>query len=84
MIKDFSKHKQPVTCYNCGGIFENVNTSMPFKLNNICIVIIKGLPVLQCENCNEFVIEDEIMEKVDSILEKIDSPAELEILSYAG
>lgn len=84
MNKDFLKHKQPITCYNCGGIFENKITNMPFKLNNICIVIIKGLPVLQCEKCNEFVIEDEIMEKVDTILNKIDTSAELEILSYAG
>ena len=83
MIKDFSKHKQPITCYNCVCIFEKKITSMPFKLNNICIVIIKGLPVLQCDNCNKFVIEDEIMEKVDSILERIDSSAELEILNYA-
>lgn len=71
-------------CHICGSIFQSIITSMPIKLNNFSIVIIKELPVLQCENCNEFIIEDEIMKKVDCILEKIDSSAEFEILSYAG
>jgi len=71
-------------CHNCGGSLENLITSLPFKLSDYCIAIIKGLPVLQCRNCNEYVIEDEVLEKVDSILNKIDTTAELEVLSYAG
>ena len=71
-------------CHNCGGNLENLITSLPFKLSDYCIAIIKGLPILQCRNCNEYVIEDEVMEKVDRILNKIDTTAELEVLSYAG
>jgi len=71
-------------CLNCGGRLENLITSLPFKLSDYCIAIIKGLPVLQCRNCNEYVIEDDVLEKVDSILNKIDTTAELEVLSYAG
>lgn len=71
-------------CHNCGGNLENLITNLPFKLSDNCIVIIKGLPVLQCRNCNEYVIEDEVLEKVDIILNKIDTTAELEVLSYAG
>jgi len=71
-------------CHNCGGSLENLITNLPFKLSDDCIVIIKGLPVLQCRNCNEYVIEDQVLEKVDSILNKIDTTAELEVLSYAG
>ena len=71
-------------CHNCGGNLENLITSLPFKLSDFCIAIIKGLPVLQCRNCNEYVIEDEVLEKVDIILNKIDTTAELEVLSYAG
>ena len=70
-------------CHNCGSSLENLITSLPFKLSNDCIVIIKGLPVLQCRNCSEYVIEDQVMEKIDIILGKIDTTAELEILSYA-
>jgi YgiT-type zinc finger domain-containing protein len=71
-------------CHNCGGSLKNLMTNLPFKLSNDCIVIIKGLPVLQCQTCYEYVVEDEIMGKVDNILSKIDTTTELEILSYAG
>ena len=70
-------------CYNCGGKLEKIITNLPFKVKQDCIIIITGLPVLQCQNCNEYLIEDSVMEKVDSILNKIDRTAELEILSYA-
>lgn len=69
-------------CHNCGGNLENLITNLPFKLKDDCIVIIKGLPVLQCQNCNEYVIEDQVLEKIDSILNKIDTTAELEVLNY--
>jgi YgiT-type zinc finger domain-containing protein len=71
-------------CHNCGGSLDNLITNLPFKLSDECIAIIKGLPVLQCRNCSEYVIEDEVLEKVDIILNKIDTTAELEVLSYAG
>jgi len=70
-------------CHNCGGKLENLVTNLPFKINYNSIVIIKGLPVLQCRNCSEYLIEDEVMEKVDTILNRIDKTAELEVLSYA-
>jgi len=70
-------------CHNCGGSLEKLITNLPFKVSYDCIVIIKGLPVLQCQNCNEYVIEDAVLERVDSILNKIDKTAELEVLSYA-
>ena len=71
-------------CHNCGGSLANLITNLPFKLSDFCIVIIKNLPVLQCDNCSEYIIEDEVMSKVDILLNKIDTSAELEILSYAG
>jgi YgiT-type zinc finger domain-containing protein len=70
-------------CHNCGGKLEKLITNLPFKLSYDSIVIIKGLPVLQCANCSEYLIEDEVMERVDSILSKIDKTTELEVLSYA-
>jgi len=70
-------------CHNCGGKLEKLVTNLPFKIGRDSIVIIKGLPVLQCRNCNEYVLEDEVMERVDSILSKIDKTAELEVLAYA-
>jgi len=70
-------------CHNCGGKLEQIITNLPFKLSYDCIVIIKELPVLQCQNCSEYLIEDKVMERVDSILSKTNKTAELEVLSYA-
>jgi len=69
-------------CHNCGGKLEKLTTNLPFKVNHDSIVIIKGLPVLQCCNCSEYMIEDEVMQNVDNILSRIDKTAELEVLSY--
>jgi len=41
------------------------------------IVILKGLPVLQCDNCREYLLEDVVMHRVDTA-------AELEIIRYAA
>jgi len=59
-------------------------TDLPFKLSHKTIVILKELPVSQCESCNEFLIEDPVMDHVDAILGKVDKEAELEILRYAA
>lgn len=83
MGKRFQDKENTMICHNCGGSLEKLITNLPFKVSHECIVIIKGLPVLQCQNCNEHVIEDAVLEKVDSILNKIDKTAELEVLSYA-
>ena len=70
-------------CHNCGGELEKIITDLPFKVRTDSIVILRNLPVLQCQNCNEYLIEDAVMERVDSILEKVDKTAELEVLNYA-
>ncbi len=72
-----------MNCRICGGKLESVITDLPFKVRNNSIVIIKKLPLLQCKNCNEYLIEDAVMEKVDEILARVDQTAELEVLSYA-
>lgn len=83
MGKEFQDKEEPMICCNCGGELEKIITDLPFKVRDDSIVIIKKLPTLQCQNCNEYLIEDPVMEKVDRILDKIDKTAELEILSYA-
>ncbi len=61
-----------------------LTTDLPFKLSETTIVILKGLPLLQCDNCTEYVLEDSVMARVDEILEKVDPCAELEIIRYAA
>ena len=70
-------------CHKCGGKLEKVLTDLPFKISHDCIIIIKELPVLQCQNYNEYLIEDSVMENVGRVLDKIDKTAELKIHSYA-
>ncbi|MHB1756762.1 MAG: type II toxin-antitoxin system MqsA family antitoxin [Leptospirillum sp.] len=70
-------------CHVCGGNMELQLTDMPFKLSARTIAILKDLPVLQCDQCAEYVIEDPIMERVDALLEKVDQAAVLEIVQFA-
>ncbi len=59
-------------------------TDLPFKVTAATIVVLKDLPVIQCDGCGEFLIEDAVMERVDAILEKADTAVELEIVRYAA
>ena len=71
-------------CHLCGGQMNSTTTDLPFKISETSIVIIKGLPVLQCSDCQEYLIEDSVMEQVDKILERADKTAELEIVAFAA
>jgi len=71
-------------CHVCGSELRPVVTSLPFKVGQTGIIILKDLPVLQCENCTEYLIEDKVMEKVEAILKKADKNIELEIIRYAA
>jgi len=73
-----------VKCYLCGGTMESEISDMPFKLSSKTIVILKELPVLQCNNCGEYAIEDSIMEKVEALLSRVDQDADLEIVRFAA
>ena len=71
-------------CHVCGATFKSITTDLPFKRGEHSIVIVKNLPVLQCENCREYLIEDSVMKWVEKILEGISPEAELEIVRYAA
>ena len=71
-------------CHTCGFKLETLITDLPFKVSMTTIVILKGLPVLQCENCNEYLLEDAVMERVERLLENVNAAAELEIIRYAA
>jgi hypothetical protein len=40
--------------------------------------------VLQCESCSEYLLEDNVLRRVDEILAKVDPAAELEIIRFAA
>jgi YgiT-type zinc finger domain-containing protein len=61
-----------------------VVTDLPFKVTETTIIIVKGLPILQCKGCGEYLLEDAVMQRVDEILAGADEKAELEIIRYAA
>jgi YgiT-type zinc finger domain-containing protein len=71
-------------CGVCGDQLWPVHSDLPFKVSEQTIVILKDLPVLQCQNCAQYLLEDRVLSRVDEILASIDSAAELEIIRYAA
>jgi len=57
-------------------------TDLPFKVGETTIVIVKALPVFQCQRCAETALEDPVVERVDEILRQADVRAELEIVRF--
>ena len=60
-------------CLVCktGTMAESTNTYFA-KLKN-CYVIIENVPCLKCEQCGEVFYKASVLEKIDDIIEKIES-----------
>ena len=71
-------------CTVCGAELRAKSSDLLFKIWDTGIVIVKGLPVLQCGNCPEYLIEDTVLGWVDQILAKVETGTELEIICYAA
>ena len=65
-----------MTCEVCGNRLRPKHGDLPFKVGERTIVIIKDLPVLQCENCANYLLEDGVVGRVDVILASVDNAAE--------
>jgi YgiT-type zinc finger domain-containing protein len=59
-------------------------TDLPFKVSTKTIVILKELPVLQCERCSEYMLEDRVLERVDVMIANVDEKDELKIHEFAA
>ncbi len=55
-------------CRVCGGLRQQKRTDLPFKIGESTIVIVKGLPVVQCTQCSEYLISDPVMTEVEKML----------------
>lgn len=71
-------------CHVCGGAIEATTSDLPFKLAQNRIVIFKNLPVLQCDQCGEYLLEDSVMARVEEMIKGADESVELEIVRYAA
>lgn len=79
-----SDEEMVMTCHVCGASLQPIVTDLPFKVGENAIVIVKELPVMQCENCQEYLIEDAIMQRVEAILAEAGTNAELEVIRFAA
>jgi YgiT-type zinc finger domain-containing protein len=71
-------------CQVCGSTMQPIVTDLPFKIADRSIVIVKDLPVLQCEGCSEYLLADATLARVDELLARADASAELEIIRFAA
>ncbi|PYM12046.1 MAG: YgiT-type zinc finger domain-containing protein [Candidatus Rokuibacteriota bacterium] len=71
-------------CEVCGAELVAVETDLPFKIREPGIVILKGVPVLQCPRCPQYLLEDHVLARVDTILRSVDVVIELEVIRYAA
>ena len=71
-------------CRICGSKLQLKTTDLPFKITDRTIVILKQLPVAQCECCSEYSIEDPVFARVEELLSQANKSAELEIISFAA
>jgi YgiT-type zinc finger domain-containing protein len=71
-------------CRVCGSVQAQTTTDLPFKLGEHTIVILKGLPTMQCERCAEYSLADATFARVEQLLARVDSGTELEIIAFAA
>jgi len=71
-------------CHVCGAIMEAIVTTLPLKVRDQTILIIKGVPVRHCARCSEYLLEDAVMAQVDNILAQVNAAAELEVIEIAA
>ena len=71
-------------CHICGARMEVAVTTLPFKVHDHTIIIVKRVPVQQCACCREYLLEDAVMAQVDQILARVDAVAELEVIEFAA
>ena len=71
-------------CHVCGAELEPVVTDLPFKVSEKKIVIVEDLPVHQCSQCREFLLDDRVMERVEKILETVGTETRLQVVKYAA
>ena len=71
-------------CRVFGSSLRGSITSLPFKVSERTIVILKDLPVERCEGCSEYLLADPVLARVEMLLSGVDASAELEIIPFAA
>ncbi len=71
-------------CYVCGSDMISTKGDLPFKVGAQSIIIVKDVPLYQCDNCREYVLSDSVMAQIEAIIARVDATAELEVVRFAA
>jgi len=55
-----------LNCIECGHVLIHKNKTYVANLDN-CVIVIKNVPALVCEHCNEVYYSDEVSERLENI-----------------
>lgn len=71
-------------CVLCKGEMKEGKINLPLDLKE-SFILIKGVPALVCEQCGEYFVSDEILRKLEQVVEEAKSRnVEVEILQFAA
>ncbi|MFR7873949.1 MAG: type II toxin-antitoxin system MqsA family antitoxin [Christensenellales bacterium] len=69
-------------CFMCKGSLEEKNTTFMVELDN-CIIIIKNVPSLVCEQCGEVSYSDEVAKQLEKLVNDFrNSITEITVINY--
>lgn len=72
-----------MNCFMCKGKLEEKNTTFMVELDN-CIIIIKHVPSLVCEQCGEVSYSNEVSKQLEKLVNAVrNSITEITIINYS-
>ena len=72
-----------MNCFMCIGKLEEKNTTFMVELDN-CIIIIKNVPSLVCEQCGEVLYSNEVSKQLEKLVNAVrNSITEITIINYS-
>ena len=70
------------TCFFCKGEMKPGTTIHTVQLKN-CVVVIKNVPCMKCEQCGEVVLSADTIEKIEHILQTVEKAvAEITVVNF--
>ena len=69
-------------CFFCKGDLKQSNTIYTVSIND-CIIIIKNVPCMECQQCGEKYFDDDVMIKLENIIERVKNVvSEVTVVDY--
>ncbi|MBQ8613129.1 MAG: type II toxin-antitoxin system MqsA family antitoxin [Ruminiclostridium sp.] len=73
-----------MTCFFCKGSMVESTTIHTVELKN-CIVVIKNVPCLKCDQCGEVVINGEVAQRIEQIVAGFEKAlTEIAVVNYSA